>query len=402
MWFGSDVRARSARLRWTICGLVCWFVALAPCGSASASSFSRLRWQHPYRIDSPASSQTAGLTSVACPTTRLCVATDESGNVLTSTNPLAGVRGWSSALVDPGGRLSSLSCPSASFCAAVDETSRVFTTGDPAAGATAWSSTTIEGATDGFSAISCPSTALCVAVDYAGDVATSTDPLSGSAAWHVVRVDDGSCPASGPGCDGVGSYSLDAIACPAVSLCVAANWSGDLLVSTDPGLAAASWSIVQVQGRSICEIGGVCAPAHITHISCPSTSWCLADSAAQVLRSMNPVGDSAAWQPLGVAPYAGFAQISCPFTSLCLAETGSPGEPNVIGDPLMHGSWTDLQADGTRQLDSISCPSALLCVAVDESGYVLVGRSKPPRQAHRLVRRCCRTPRPVCRRTRGL
>ena len=55
---------------------------------------------------------------LSCASTRLCVAVDDAGNVLTSSDPADGPA-WHSAAVDPGHQLRGVSCPSTRFCVVV-------------------------------------------------------------------------------------------------------------------------------------------------------------------------------------------------------------------------------------------------------------------------------------------
>ena len=64
--------------------------------------------------------------------------------------------------------------------------------------------------------LACPRSRRCYAVDAAGHVLTSTHPTGGATAWHIIDVDPNGL--------------LD-ISCPSVSLCVAADGNGSILVT---------------------------------------------------------------------------------------------------------------------------------------------------------------------------
>src|SRR5450759_3504308 len=68
-------------------------------------------------------------------TASLCVAVDESGNVLSSGSPGSG--GWTIASIDPGHHLRAVSCSSQSLCVAVDGTGNVISSVNPAGDACA-------------------------------------------------------------------------------------------------------------------------------------------------------------------------------------------------------------------------------------------------------------------------
>jgi hypothetical protein len=71
-----------------------------------------------------------------------------------------------------------------------------------------------------------------VAVGNSGALAVSTDPAAG--VWATSTIDSG--------------HQLNAVACPSISLCVAADAAGHVVSSTDPAGAPSSWVPALVQG----------------------------------------------------------------------------------------------------------------------------------------------------------
>jgi hypothetical protein len=69
--------------------------------------------------------------------------------------------------------------------------------------------------------VSCPAPSLCVAADYAGDVVSSADPTGGPSAWEATPI-----------ADSFGPVSLDAVACPSTRLCIATDSLGEATVGT--------------------------------------------------------------------------------------------------------------------------------------------------------------------------
>jgi hypothetical protein len=57
---------------------------------------------------------------VSCPTSTFCVAVDNVGNVITSSNPTGGKADWKVTKVDGRNYLYGVSCPSTTFCVAID------------------------------------------------------------------------------------------------------------------------------------------------------------------------------------------------------------------------------------------------------------------------------------------
>jgi len=59
------------------------------------------------------------INAISCPSLSLCVAVDDIGDVMVSSQPTGGVRSWS-IVAQNFGQFAGVSCPSPSFCAAVD------------------------------------------------------------------------------------------------------------------------------------------------------------------------------------------------------------------------------------------------------------------------------------------
>jgi len=114
----------------------------------------------------------------------LCVAVDESGNVISSTNPSGGSSAWKvtnliggGGLYDPYSIQASVSCPTSGLCIAVgnDDNARGFAikSAKPTGDQSAWSRTAQIGGSV-LSGVSCPSGSnLCVAVTFWGDIVTT-------------------------------------------------------------------------------------------------------------------------------------------------------------------------------------------------------------------------------------
>jgi hypothetical protein len=112
------------------------------------------------------------LFGVSCAGSDLCVALS-GGTVLPSKHPSAAEESaWPIINADSAGRLQGISCPSSRFCVAVDQAGNALISTDEG---TSWSATQIDGANNagfGLDAVSCPSIDLCVAVDTNGNVLT--------------------------------------------------------------------------------------------------------------------------------------------------------------------------------------------------------------------------------------
>jgi len=179
------------------------------------------------------------LSAISCPSSGLCVAVDIVGNVVTSSNPTGGSGAWRVVHVDGSNCvvseapspcfLSSVSCPTPGLCVTVDESGNVVSSTNPTGGAAAWKVTRLdsEGAGGPYAihtSVSCPTSSLCVGVgedDQArGFEVSSTDPTGGLPAWtRTVQI---------------GGSILNSVSCTTGSLCVAVSYWGDVVTSTKP------------------------------------------------------------------------------------------------------------------------------------------------------------------------
>ena len=93
----------------------------------------------------------------------------------------AGPLSWSAPVsIDPGQTLTAVFCPSAppeALCVAVDNAGNVLTSTNPAGGASAWQKTNIDGTTP-LTAVSCAYEG-CVAVDGLGNLLIGPGPSTG-------------------------------------------------------------------------------------------------------------------------------------------------------------------------------------------------------------------------------
>jgi hypothetical protein len=272
--------------------------------------------------------------AVACPDANLCVASDASGDIATSGDPLAPTPSWTAGVVIPSGfeqcprdiscssqTVNHLACPSASLCLGFGVDSTPFggpyssSSTSPAAGAPAWTTD----ATPSFDggAVACPAASLCVAVGRGtaggGYIGTSTTPADGGS-WTSAPVD-------------ARGATLTGIACPTTTLCEAVDDQGNLLSSTDP-TSPATWVRTAID------------PGHaLAGVACGSAALCVAvDDRGTALQSTTPAGGAGTWSAASV----------------------------ISGDDL---------AQQPIQLLGAACPSAQLCLLTDSAGDVIVGRA---------------------------
>jgi hypothetical protein len=169
---------------WTLIALVT--VALLTLGlTPAANAAGPLSWSAPELVDHQAHTAQGG---ISCPSTSLCVAVDEAGNILTSTDPAGGASTWSAPVsVDPGHALSQVSCPTAGLCVAVDNAGNVVTSTSPTGGVAAWSVAHIATDVSGTLGVTCVSASLCMVVGVDGLI-YSANPAGGAGTWTTTGV----------------------------------------------------------------------------------------------------------------------------------------------------------------------------------------------------------------------
>lgn len=312
----------------------------------SAGAAAPLVWS------APASLPAGGMpSSVACTSEVLCVAVNNEGEALSTTDPTATVPSWNVAPADLGEALNAVSCAPSGPCVAVD--ARGYATVSHGSNAATWSSP--ESVTPGtvLSGVSCPSTSLCVAVDQAGEVLTSKNPGAGS--WQLASIDSA-------------HPMLTAVSCASPELCVAVDAAGDVLSSANPTGGAGAWHLQKVDAG---ELLGV---------SCWAAGACLAlDSAGDALASADPTAPAATWSLTSIDGER-LTGVSCAASGLCVAVDGhgnalASDNPN---SPIP--TWSASDADTgppARALAGISCLAGGFCLALD-SGHSVTARVPAP------------------------
>lgn len=346
---------------------LCASLAIALALAAPASAVS-IHWHPAMRIEPL---RNGGFSAISCPNNRLCVAVDQSGFAVTTTNPTGGSKAWSSTVkIDRGGTLTGISCPTTRFCVAVDAAGNALVSTRPTGGAKAWKrfkidTTTAPGASTsdlapvGLSGISCASPSLCVAVDAANpaNVLTSTNPSGGGRAWTMVKK--------------VASV-LTAVSCPSVTLCTVVG-AGEY-ISVDPGSPTGVWK----------QAGTPPNGAADSAVTCQAIGMCLSagfgnSSAGYVNVATDPKAGSA-WTLTQVQsnppnPNAGNLDgIGCTANGLCAAVDSADNA--FVSTDQTHATWsaqTGIGPSGATPVSSaISCGSTV-CVVVDSLGYAIVG-----------------------------
>jgi hypothetical protein len=319
---------------------------------APASSLA-LSWSAAVNPPRPDADPT-DLGPLSCASTALCVAADGygSGDLVVSTNPLAGAATWAVTTLPGVSVVSSIACPNVSLCVAGDGDGNVWTSTNPPGGFRAWHKTHLESPinTDGLSGISCPSTSLCVATDDNGNVWSSSHPTGGRTAWHHATIPIGADGINGPA------------SCPTTSLCVVLGENGRTYVSQRP--LTGGWAATGSPSNSALDIAG---------LTCPSANLCAtggSDTARtdRVFTTSDPTGSSRWTETVLPGSANGGVGMSCSSASQCLA-FDTHGALFSSAAPAGGGSWQAGQV-GVGVPTNVRCFDSGGCVAVSKAAGV--------------------------------
>ncbi len=315
----------------------------------------------------------AGLVGVACPASSLCVAIDSAGRLLVSNKPSLQRGQWRQlTATSPAVGLTGVACPTVRLCVAVNGAGDVIVSDSPRT-SRSWSVSYVDKSPDFgldggpvLTGVSCPTSSLCVAVDYDGNAVISTDPAAAASTWALHAVDDGidyECEhygVSGPAC----TPGLVAVSCASVTRCAAIDWAGGFLATDDP-TTAVPW-------------GGGEEPASESFdaIACPSTRVCLIGALYADQARGNAI------QPATIVDPAGAINgIWCHSTHMCFATRLRYRKPSLLFESLnptaARPAWK--QEHAGPAITAVSCPTARLCFAATADGNVLVGTPHTPR-----------------------
>jgi hypothetical protein len=301
----------------------------------------------------------ATLTSVACPSASLCVATEPTA-LLTSTDPFAGSPHWSHTAVPlaGAGAISGISCGGPSLCVAWTDSKTILVSADPAAGASSWHAQSLAG--EVFSVACVPGATECVASlgetnGVSSAVAVSPDPGDGLASWATVSL---------PGRD-----PLTALACPSAGLCAGITDTDAIATSTDPARGA-SWTAAPV-------VSGI--HTGLIGFACASASSCVgAVSDGSIVTSGDPAAGAASYTQSPVLDPAGFGtanvnEITCAAPqgiSMCFVPDRGAGIATVTLGPPPTASVAPALG-GTTRITGLACPARYQCLGTDAGGGIV-------------------------------
>lgn len=168
------------------------------------------------------------ISGLSCVSTHLCVAVDNYGNVLESTEP-TNLYDWHKHFISSGASLYDVSCSSRTLCIASNSANAIVVSTDPTGDRHAWSvgRPLVKDHDHAFYAVTCTSNSLCVALDETGgEVFTSSRPTAQALPWRASVLGSG----------------LDGVACPSVRLCLVSSRDGLVYTSTNPGARSPRWT----------------------------------------------------------------------------------------------------------------------------------------------------------------
>jgi hypothetical protein len=288
-------------------------------------------------------------TSVSCPSARFCMAVLVSGYAARYDGT-----SWSqpTGLSSPAGEPDSVSCPTVSFCMAVDarDSSTFLFNGST------WSSAAgigdgVPGSQVGMASVSCSSPVFCAAIDNGSNAFT----FNGTSWSPATAIDPGN--------------ELSTVSCPSASFCAAVDYGPD---------------VVTFNGTSWGKPSAIDPGGYLQAVSCASASFCTALDRKGNALTFNGSTWSAPVNadPNGLSMGEGgisWPMVSCPVSNFCAAVDGGSG--NAV---TFNGStWSapvNIDSEAAKSVSgpvliflmSVSCVSAVFCVAGDSIGSAFV------------------------------
>jgi hypothetical protein len=207
-----------------------------------------------------------------------------------------------------------------------------------------------------------------------------------------------------------GAGDLIGVACPARTLCVAVNSAGKVVVSKRPSAGAHTWKVIhdltilQQGGTLAQQIAAARVDTEAYDVSCPSVHLCLigrpgagsiGSPVGSIVHTTNPLGGASAWHTVnGIGTSGGqIDSISCPSAHVCYAlDTKVDQFGNGFATPLVStnptggaATWNATGPDINDYFQGLSCPSAALCVAGGGSGLYWTHRPLGPMSPWQLA-----------------
>jgi hypothetical protein len=288
-------------------------------------------------------------TSLSCPSARFCMAVLVSGYAAIYNGTT-----WSqpTRLSSSAGEPDSVSCPTVSFCMAVDtrDSSAFLFNGSMWRSAPSISDP-VPSTQMGMASVSCSSPSFCAAVDNGSNAFT----FNGTSWSPATAIDPG--------------HELSTVSCPSTSFCAAVDYGPN---------------VITFNGTSWSKPSAIDPGSYLQAVSCASASFCVAIDRKGNAFTFNGSTWSAPVNadPNGLTMGEGgisWPVVSCPTSNFCAAVDGAGG--NVV--TFDGHSWTTpvtVDSEAAKSVSgpvleflmSVSCLSAMFCVAGDSIGDAFV------------------------------
>lgn len=205
-------------------------------------------------------------------------------------------------------------------------------------------------------ALACPSTSVCVA---GGNAAVGLRTTDGGKRWAGEMLP-------------YGVTELVAIACPTTSVCEAvardSTVANEVLLRTTDG--GKSWVVEKLPRGLQGDQSGSVTAAQFTSIACSSQSVCVAvgtygDSAGEVPVAVRTTDGGARWVRKHLPGNGTVNAVSCPSRSTCEAvfRANGPGQAEVLRTTNGGANWSrKILLTGNVGLLAVSCTSNLTCM----------------------------------------
>ncbi|MCW2494460.1 hypothetical protein [Jatrophihabitans sp.] len=309
-----------------------------------------------------------GVTAISCPTPHFCAAVDGSGSALEFKGPADRFATIARPQVVSATRLSAVSCPTDQFCAAVDDGGYATNWNG-----TAWSAPLAVDPGAALSLVSCGSPTSCMAATTTG-VLLAFDGVGWSTSLTTgARVTGLSCPTSSfcvagdgsgrvrifngmtwaPAVNIAGSTAIQAVSCASAAACTATTNRAAIQYN---GTSWASPVAVPLGSSTL-----------LTLLSCGSPTFCVAGVIGDSVRE-SEVWTGTTWEE---SPFAfGLEQptgLSCSDADDCIVSNYDGVYGGRVGG-LDGGTYNDR----TNSMTTLSCVSSTWCMALDNTGVVVV------------------------------
>lgn len=227
---------------------------------------------------------------------------------------------------------------------------------------------------DSIFGVSCPTASICVAVGNRGTIATSDNAEGGAGAWRSETVQPGAHVGTAPGeADRTSPGTFESVSCPTAGMCAAVTYAGDFYASGDPVGGASTWRATDLDGDG--------ADTHLKSVSCPTPTFCVAVTAGsgavgandggKVIGIGNPLSASISLTQIQLDGSLELQAVSCPSPAFCIA-VANKGRIVISSKPGGAAPvWTEIGTPGTGDLEAVDCPTESLCLAGNARGNVL-------------------------------